>query len=234
MSWIAACGRIDFAQLDAASATSGDATSDASSQFVIYCPLDESTGPYNCGASLSASCVGPCPATTPSNHVNGVVFNGMQDAQLDVVAITRAGYTVSVWFRFDSMLSGGLLSKPYDGSTLLDSFMLFVSSSTGRLYYETTDGALPERTLDPSGIDLRDNVWHHVAATWDGSTKRLYRDGTLVVSQAATAVDSTQPIIIGGDRDNAAPGFRLKGAVDEVRVYPTPLSDADIATLAGN
>lgn len=75
--------------------------------------------------------------------------------------------------------------------------------------------------------------WHHVAATYDGSTWRLYLDGVLDAQAAANAMpraDSIQHFGIGTAFDSmGVAAGRLHGAVDEVRVWNRALSEAEIA-----
>jgi hypothetical protein len=76
------------------------------------------------------------------------------------------------------------------------------------------------------GIDLD---WHHLAATYDGTTIAWYADGRLVNSQAYT-INTLDNVMMGkrGDRDSYFPG-----RVDEVHIYNRALSAAQIASLAG-
>ena len=62
--------------------------------------------------------------------------------------------------------------------------------------------------------------WTHLAATYDGTTLRLYVNGTLVTSkpQTGTLATSTNPLQIGGD---TIYGQYFAGRIDEVRVYNT-------------
>jgi glucose/arabinose dehydrogenase len=76
---------------------------------------------------------------------------------------------------------------------------------------------------------LAANTWSHLAYTYDGSTTRLYVNGTQVATAALTgnAMTSGSPLRIGG---NAVWGEWFSGAIDEVRVYNRALSAAEIAT----
>jgi hypothetical protein len=73
------------------------------------------------------------------------------------------------------------------------------------------------------------NTWTHLAATYDGSTIRLYVNGTQVgtKSAAGTISASTSPLRFGG---NGPWGEWFNGLIDEVRVYSTALTAAEIAT----
>ena len=80
-----------------------------------------------------------------------------------------------------------------------------------------------------SGTSLPTNTWSHVAATWDGTTLRLYVNGVQVGSRAVAGTLSTtsNPLRIGGD---ATWGEYFAGTIDEVRVYNRALSAAEIQT----
>lgn len=76
------------------------------------------------------------------------------------------------------------------------------------------------------------NTWTHVAATYDGTTQRLFVNGTQVASRAQTgaAAVTTGPLRIGG---NGVYGEFFQGRIDEVRIYNRALSAAEIAADAG-
>lgn len=85
-------------------------------------------------------------------------------------------------------------------------------------------------------------VWHHVAATYDGTTWRLYLDGELDAELAVGATpraDSIQHFGLGAAfNSNGVAVGHLDGALDEVRVWNRALTAAEIAegrdvTLAG-
>jgi hypothetical protein len=68
--------------------------------------------------------------------------------------------------------------------------------------------------------------WHYVVATKNGSSVHLYLDGTDVTGTVSnqTIANNTQPLAIG----QSAGGAFLKGSVDEVALYNTPLTPTQI------
>jgi hypothetical protein len=73
------------------------------------------------------------------------------------------------------------------------------------------------------------NTWTHLAATYDGTTLRLYVNGTQVGTQAVSGalVVSTGVLRIGG---NNLWGEFFQGRIDEVRIYNRALTAGEIAT----
>jgi subtilisin-like proprotein convertase family protein len=74
-----------------------------------------------------------------------------------------------------------------------------------------------------------DNTWHHVAATWDGSTIHLYVDGNLEATENKTGTIST------GSNELRA-GYRLgqstySGAMDELQLWNIALSEVEIGNI---
>lgn len=68
----------------------------------------------------------------------------------------------------------------------------------------------------PSGLPL--NPWSHLAMPWDGTTERLYVNGSQVSSAplSGTAASSTSPLRFGGDKTW---NEWSRGSIDDVRIY---------------
>lgn len=94
------------------------------------------------------------------------------------------------------------------------------------------------RTLRiPYGADKL-NAWHHVAATYDGYTMRIYIDGVQSGSLnfSGTITVNNNPLALG---NQAGLGEYYGGAVDEVRIFNRALSGCEISSsmfceLSGN
>jgi hypothetical protein len=77
-----------------------------------------------------------------------------------------------------------------------------------------------------------DGIWFHVAGTYDGAIIKAYVDGVLGDTTAAitgTLDTVTNPFWIGGDIDGD-----WNGLIDDVRVYGTALSQAQILDIMNN
>lgn len=85
---------------------------------------------------------------------------------------------------------------------------------------------------------LRAGVWQHVAAVWDGAAVRYYLDGVAdgVALAPVPPPSNDRAVGLGGRPSTFAGGsdqHRLRGALDDVRIYDMPLDAAQMASLAG-
>jgi YD repeat-containing protein len=92
-----------------------------------------------------------------------------------------------------------------------------------------------KQLASPTRVPL--NTWTHVAATFDGFSKRLYVDGGLVAS--ANGLDAllydtaSVPTTIGGAWRPTGSVSRFVGRLDEVSVYGRALGGAELADVFG-
>lgn len=79
------------------------------------------------------------------------------------------------------------------------------------------------------------NTWLHLCGTYDGTTARLFLNGTQIASAAKTW--NTVPVSANGGihigRGDATTLYPFSGAVDDVRIYNRVLTAGEIRTLAG-
>ena len=134
--------------------------------------------------------------------------------------------TISAWIKPDELPSGWrhVLVKE-DGGTGAVWGLAAQSPSTGPvLSVRRSAGWM----LTTSATTLVEDEWAHLTVTWDGSTGRIYIDGTLVESGPidGAAVVSSGQLRIGGFPSSAE--SRFKGLIDEVRIYNRALSQHEI------
>ena len=181
-----------------------------------------------------------------STVVNSSLDLGGTNAYVNLGSASGLGasaFTLELWFRRDgagiatSTGSGGLSAIPLvtkgmaegDGSTIDMNYFLGIRSTDGVLGADFEDRATGANhpVVGTTAIPA-DGSWHHAAATYDGSTWRLYLDGALQIAQSVGAFtpryDSAQWAAIGsasnstGGVGTQTRGF-FDGAVDEVRIW---------------
>ncbi|MCD6018063.1 MAG: hypothetical protein K0S53_1184 [Bacteroidetes bacterium] len=80
--------------------------------------------------------------------------------------------------------------------------------------------------LYSNASNINNNTWHHVAGTYDGSTIKIYIDGVLDKSVAATGTIATGPNNVNlGCRSN---NYFFQGSMDEVRIWDIARTDCEI------
>ncbi len=92
--------------------------------------------------------------------------------------------------------------------------------------FRVADGAY--RTVS-SSRDVDPGVWHHVAATWDGATGRIYIDGVLDTTgpMAGPPLTSNEPLTLG----YAGYHTYFDGRLDEVLILDRAASAGEVASL---
>jgi hypothetical protein len=85
--------------------------------------------------------------------------------------------------------------------------------------------------LIASSYPISANRWYHVVGTYDGALAKIYVNGQLQGTQAATIVHHDTVFTIGSSR--GVERF-FPGQIDEVSLYDRVLTDEEISTLAGD
>ncbi len=85
-----------------------------------------------------------------------------------------------------------------------------------------------------SSVPINDNVWHHVVATYDNTTMRIYVDGSLAgnASYGFGALPTNGlPVFIGRNYDSANSSGYFNGSIDEVAVFNRSLNASEIQQM---
>ncbi|PYR65757.1 MAG: hypothetical protein DMF88_18720, partial [Acidobacteria bacterium] len=135
------------------------------------------------------------------------------------------GMTLEAWL-YPTALSGwrtAILKRTTSGLA----YSLYAHNNVPQPATTINVGGSDVSATGPSALPL--NSWSHLAATYDGTTMRIYVNGaqvgTFAVSGSITT--STGQLSIGG---NNVWGEYFSGLIDEVRVYNRALSAAEIQT----
>jgi Concanavalin A-like lectin/glucanases superfamily/Bacterial Ig domain len=177
-------------------------------------------------------------AWTAGHSGSAVDMDGVDDyIALPALEVTSSALTLVAWVRMSSFPSGvnqRFISKADDNNQR--TYWELGHSNDGqnnRLLYSLRTGG-QTTTLAASTGSLPLNTWFHAAATYDGTRMRLYLNGTEVGSIAKSGSLSRGtniPVNIG--RSPSGTDY-LRGAIDDVRIYTSTLTQAEIAALAGS
>ncbi len=139
-------------------------------------------------------------------------------------------FSLEAWVRHPNPTGfNGLVQSIVDKGALAY-FMRLQGTATGaQLQLRINSNA----TVAFASKEITDTAGHHVVATKNGATVKLYLDGVDVTgtTAAATAVNSTFALAIGtDDLGNGGPTDFLNATVDEVAVYNTALGSAAVVS----
>ncbi len=195
--------------------------------LALHWPLDDPPGTSDfrdtAGQNNGACSGDQCPiAGVQGRDGMALLFDGANDtiAVSDANTADIQNLTVAAWVRLNSLPNPGIMRfvTVGDEKAVLryqDGDLHFYIKSTGGTFYSLRPGA-----------SLSANDWFHVAGTYDGSTMRLYLDGSEIMTKTVAAT------LTGGDTVRlSSTGETLDGYLDDVRVYRQALSAAQIQNL---
>ena len=124
--------------------------------------------------------------------------------------ITSSAYTVEMWINFAST-SGTNIIFGFNGKGTTGSWQLLLDSGT--LYWQQRGSAVNQTSYSWSPST---STWYHVAVTWNGTTLRIFVNGTSVATNTSSPAFSTTQngINVGGASD----GFSINGYIDDFRI----------------
>ncbi len=249
-----ATGRSILTAADAAAArtaigagtSSFDATADATGSALHRWKLNEGTGTSfadsgSANEAMTLSGTGGI-VTAPGLGGYGIRFSGGGSTWLRTgnspATPTTNSFTVDGWVKLFSYGGGGwcaIFCKPIDPSAwavgLQAGISFYVRNSAdgawscginaGGSYVDTTVGA------SVGGLGLA--IWRHLAATYDGSTLRLYLDGVQVATRSVSGSVTwgTGPWQAGGNQNTS--GDVLYGSLSDWRVQSGVLTAAQVS-----
>jgi hypothetical protein len=172
---------------------------------------------------------------TPTQNVTGaltgdsdkaVTMDGTDDhgtvADADALDMS-SGVSIEAWVkRTESGTFQAIVGKPLHGTNANENYSLWIDTAN------KIKGYVGDGTSSESASVAIDTGWHHVVFTYDEDMLRLYVDGTQAASKASSIqlTPNSSSLWLGRSSNSSSTAFG--GSVDEVAIYPTVLSAAQV------
>ena len=192
------------------------------------------TRPMTVGSGVSRGVSGALTGDTDTAYS----FNGSTTASLATQTATAAPntFTAEAWFQTTSTLGGrilGFASSAAGTSSTYDRQIYLNGQGRVNFGVEFPKGKTTTERTVTSSASFRDGKWHHVAASLSPAGMVLYVDGKQVGARTDTTVGQSYNGYFRVGSDRAMGGSNsFTGRIDEVALYPTALSAAQVTAHA--
>lgn len=175
-------------------------------------------GTYNGGVTLGRTGLLPAQADTAA----GLDGTSGHVRIPDGPGLSPSAFSVEAWIRPDVLPAAGAFASV---ATKNGAYSLQFNGPL--MEFTLINGTGRQRLQAPSGAVVAGHTYH-VVGIWDGTTQRLYLDGTQVAQATPTTTPgtSTNPLTLGSWDGSSE---FLTGTVDDVAVYPAALTAARVA-----
>ncbi|WP_026732681.1 LamG-like jellyroll fold domain-containing protein [Fischerella sp. PCC 9605] len=154
-------------------------------------------------------------------------FNGQSDyIQAANINLANQSFTVEFWAKRDSASLNAFFSAVLtQGKPTNNNQLHFGFRQNGVFSFAFYGNDLNT----PTGV-ANDTNWHHWACTFDAQSRKriIYRDGTLVAEDTATAAYQGTGALLIATIENPTKQFYFQGAIDEIRIWGKVRSQAEI------
>lgn len=191
------------------------------SSYVL--PTGSSNVSYSLAASRSSGALAITPVLPSPN--NALAFNGTNNyvalPSSTPVPVGNSAYTIEAWIKPTSMGMFGIAGWGNFGTQNQVNALRLDASGVIYNYWWNNDLA--------ANVGNISGQWHHVAATFDGTTRRIYLDGVLKASDTPSGhnVPDASNLRIGSTCALCG-GEYYSGSMDEVRIYNIGLTQAQV------
>ena len=178
------------------------------------------------------------PTWVAGQHGQAIRFDGTGDyatvpdsASLDI----SSAITMAAWVKPEKTATQNLIKKAVTAGTPLTNGYELSLSSARKVFvrFNQVDERRHLRINSTTSYPINGTTWMHVAATYDGTTIRLYVNGVQESQSPASFAIATNNVAFGSQRSRTRAMSQLQGAMDDVLVYNSALTGAEIAALAG-
>lgn len=206
---------------------------------VAYWRLGESLGAVavdqtglHSGAYQNAVSLGQPGALADESDTAADFAGGAEDrVQVAAFDVSGSALTMTAWFNADAFGDIRFVSKA-SGTAESDHYWMLGLNSSSQLKVRIRAGG-STTSYEPSVSGLAPGAWHFIAATYDGTTIRVYLDGDEVgTTSKSGSLDSGAIASIGLANQPSGAGDRaFDGRLDEIAVFDKALTTAEIEEL---
>lgn len=171
------------------------------------------------------------PPTSCFANTSSLNFNGSNSSYVDIPddqsMDPSSQITIAFWMNARSLSSSDYTHLVFKRQGSITSYGVWVNPA-GNIYMETNDNTV--HGLSGTSV-LGVNTWHYIVATYDGTTQKLFVDGTMEDSAHLPGITlgyQNEPLELG----RGAWNLPFDGYLDDLRIYNRGLTDQEIADLA--
>lgn len=190
---------------------------------------------YDFSTQLQAGTINSVPVWSAGKYQSALDFDGTDDyVELgsDILGSTASSFTVSLLVNHTTIgagANGGMFDQSDRGSDITH-IWIYLSTADLRFFVRDADN----NGLNIGAGSLTENVWYHIAATFDTGLLKLFVDGAEVASGTDATIDGS----ISGQNsiarvsDNAdTTRYWMNGLIENVLTYNRALSSSEVRLL---
>ncbi len=177
---------------------------------------------------------GPFFSNGTGDASGAIVYDGSNDGLVisnstSLSALSVNTMTISSWNYASNYSQNGFMFEKTTNNTVNTQYSFFFVSDD-RIIYRTYGLSTLDTTLTTSTSGVVNNQWNNLVATWDGTYKKIYVNGSLKSTSAAltgTITQNSTGYAYIGIFGNFG-GYPFAGKIASTLVYNRALSDVEI------
>ncbi|SHH00907.1 Por secretion system C-terminal sorting domain-containing protein [Chryseobacterium oranimense] len=168
--------------------------------------------------------------TAPSGSTSLSLDGSTESGAAGNLNLTGSALSLEGWIKPSSFKSASPYISSLWGTEVSDSNSAFLrlgdaNIANNKLQFVLSINNVQQKLTAATALNA--NTWYHVAATYDGSTMKIYINGVLDASKSQTGSVNSNGAFNVGYLYNTSRNFN--GKVDEVRVWKRALSQTEIS-----
>ena len=170
----------------------------------------------------------------PAVRTNALSFDGLNDyVNLGNFNAFTGSYTIEAWVYLTPNTHINTILGKYNGGVAGSIFMYIGADNKITAQREVSPYSLVSNSAIP------DNIWTHIAMTFDGTNLNIYINGSLDITAVRGGITSNnEDVLIGAKKNTSTPIDFFEGSIGDVRIWNTARTPAQLqqnmyATLSG-